>query len=148
MARHKKRLPLRNSKGRFVKRKKGRGGKRKRKRDKTIPTKIVLKEPRARKRRQRNLAGRYVSKDIAWRLFMHIPVGLAIVALGLVNPFLGAGLLIIFLAYEIAQDWRKRDCGYKDIAGCAWGLGIGGLALGVIIFLNLFPASMQRFPLF
>lgn len=110
------------------------------------PEKVAFLTRRPPKRRNRQ--GQYVNKDIAWRLLIHIPVGLAIVALGLVNPFLGAGLLMLFLAYEIAQDWRKRDCGYKDIAGCAWGLAIAGIPLGVIKGLEIVPGVMSKFPLF
>jgi hypothetical protein len=103
------------------------------------------KKPRARKRNQ---LGRYVNKDITWRLFIHIPVGMAAVAMGLVSPVLGVGLGAYFGLYELAQDWRKKDCGYKDIAGFAWGLGIAGVALGVIAYLDLCPGVMSRFPLF
>ena len=52
------------------------------------------------------------------------------------------------VTYEVAQDWRKRDCGFKDIAGFAWGLGIAGGLLGVIKGLDLFPEIMSKFPLF
>lgn len=103
------------------------------------------KKPRTRKRNQ---LGRYVNKDIAWRLLIHIPIGMAAVALGLVSPVLGVGLGAYFGLYEMAQDWRKKDCGYKDIAGFTWGLGIAGGALGVIKGLDAFPGVMSKFPLF
>jgi len=99
-------------------------------------------------RRFRNQLGQYANKDVAKRLFIHLPIGVAAVALGLVSPVLGVGLGLSFGAYEVAQDWRKRDCGFKDIAGFAWGLGIAGGLLGVIKGLDLFPEIMSKFPLF
>jgi len=81
--------------------------------------------------------GEFSSKVIAWRLIMHLPVGLAVIFLTLVHPIFGSALLLSFVSYEISQDWRKKDCGYLDIAGLCWGVGLGGIAVGVLAYLNI-----------
>jgi hypothetical protein len=63
------------------------------------------------------------------RAALHFPVGvfaawLATVAWVLCLVF-GAG----FLTYEVIEDWRSRDKGYKDVFGFLIGLGVGAVAL-------------------
>jgi len=75
------------------------------------------------------------------RVALHFPVGLFVVAAICLPSLLGFSFLLTiglitsgvlagtgFLAYEIMQDWRKADQGYKDVLGYVAGIfaGIAG----------------------
>jgi len=71
-------------------------------------------------------------KDSAYRIALHIPVGIATALLVLshwaVAIIFGAG----FLAYELSEENVITDDAYKDIRGWLWGLFIGGIILWLI----------------
>lgn len=57
---------------------------------------------------------------------LHLPIGLAIVALAYINSMLALIFALGFLSYEITQEWRQPGKGWYDIAGALWGIAIGG----------------------
>jgi hypothetical protein len=63
------------------------------------------------------------------RLLMHVPVGVACALLTRVSSPLAAILAAFFLFYETNEDRHLKDSAYKDIAGAAWGVALGGLIL-------------------
>ncbi len=74
------------------------------------------------------------------RQVLHIPVGLALSWLLFLWPLdpsastlLGSRIATVlvfigFLTYELAEDWRVRDWGFRDIEGFTFGLGAGSAA--------------------
>jgi hypothetical protein len=63
------------------------------------------------------------------RLLLHLPVGVACALLLEVSGVLSAILAVLFLFYETNEDRHLKDQAYKDIAGAAWGVALGGLIL-------------------
>lgn len=64
------------------------------------------------------------------RCLTHIPVGIGIVWLILLEGYyalIGISLLLIFLVYQINEDFCIKDYAYPDIAGCGWGLILSAL---------------------
>jgi len=82
----------------------------------------------------------------AWRrAVLHFPLGLAVgvmVCLPALLQFelmLTIGLMIMgilasfgFLAYEVMQDWRTCDEGYKDVIGYLIGIFTAAICIGII----------------
>ena len=60
----------------------------------------------------------------AWRIAMHFPFGAFGAWLIGNNPTQGTIYVVIFLAYELMEDWREIDRSFKDIMGFALGFGI------------------------
>lgn len=60
------------------------------------------------------------------RLWLHVPGGLLGALLLWLNGPMGIVFNFAFLLYEVCQDWRTTDKGFKDILGHVAGLGIGG----------------------
>jgi len=60
-------------------------------------------------------------------IIVHVPVGAICVLLAYVHWVLALIFGLGFLSYEIIQEWRIADKGWRDIKGFLWGLGIGGL---------------------
>ena len=64
------------------------------------------------------------------RALLHAPVGALAAWLCFNLPAIGTPFFIGFLVYEIAEDWRIKDRGYKDILGFLWGFAVTGAVLG------------------
>ena len=62
------------------------------------------------------------------RILLHVPVGVATVALLEAHAALAVIFFLGFMVYELNEDWRIRDCAFVDIAGYLWGLALAGLA--------------------
>ena len=58
-----------------------------------------------------------------WRIVLHFPVGCFIGWVILQSPVVGVVLAVGFLTYEVVEDWRIADRGYKDIFGFLFGIG-------------------------
>jgi len=69
------------------------------------------------------------------RLLLHVPVGLACALLTRESGVLAAILAFLFVTYETNEDRHVRDDAYKDIAGAAWGVALGGLILWLVRWL-------------
>ena len=75
-----------------------------------------------------------MSKEDWVRLWIHVPWGLLGIALvyGL-KPFGldGVGYLsvVLMIAYEAFNNWRKKDESYKDVLGIVWGVLLGGVGI-------------------
>lgn len=54
--------------------------------------------------------------------------------LGIAASFTATWLMI---AYEFANDWRKKDLSYRDILGIVWGYLIGIIIIGVIFIIGV-----------
>jgi len=70
------------------------------------------------------------------RLWMHVPGGLFGGLLLVIPSLIDLGILFNFgfFVYEVCQDWRIGDKGFKDILGHVVGLGIIG---GIFLILEL-----------
>ena len=66
--------------------------------------------------------------DIA-RAALHFPVGVFAAWLSAVAWVMCLTFSIGFLTYEVAEDWRTKDRGYKDVFGFLVGFGTGAVAL-------------------
>ena len=64
-----------------------------------------------------------------WRAVLHFPVGCFAAWLIYVLPAIGIVFSISFLAYEVVEDWRIKDRGYKDIFGYLVGIGVMSVVL-------------------
>jgi len=79
-----------------------------------------------------------LSKDEVKRVLMHIPVGMLTLALGYfvvwwLGPLFGLG----FLVYEIIEAKLLGNGAWKDIKGWLWGLGILGIILRILSFMEV-----------
>ena len=59
-------------------------------------------------------------KSIA-RCLMHIPVGIFNAWLFIWGAHIGWAFLMVFMVYELNEDWRIKDNAYIDIIGWLWG---------------------------
>ena len=59
-----------------------------------------------------------------WRVCLHFPVGVFAGWLIFELPVLGVVFSVGFLTYEIVEDWRIADRGYKDIMGFLVGMAV------------------------
>lgn len=66
------------------------------------------------------------------RVFIHIPIGIIIALLSIVDSLLPISFTLLFILYEINEDRHLGDCAYKDIQGSLIGLAVGGLILMLI----------------
>ena len=66
------------------------------------------------------------------RVLLHVPVGLAAVFLAWVNPALSAVFGLGFVAYEVIQEIREPNKGWRDISGFLWGVVIGAVVWLVV----------------
>ena len=79
--------------------------------------------------------------DFGIRVLLHIPIGF-LMGLTAIIPFLGYGLLQLFLKYERNEDVHTQDEAWKDIFGAIVGYSIStiiiliGLGIGLAM---LFP---------
>jgi len=68
---------------------------------------------------------------IVWddaRFWMHVPIGAAIVVLQQeIHWSVSLSMTLLFLIYEVCEDWRLKDGAYVDIQG-----GIGGIIFASI----------------
>jgi len=62
-----------------------------------------------------------------WRTFQHIPHGLLVGALAILNSPLMWAFLVGFLVYEVIEDWRIADHSYIDIQGFLIGLAVAAI---------------------
>ena len=69
--------------------------------------------------------------DIA-RAAIHFPVGVFAAWLATVASVLCLVFGIGFLTYEILEDWRIADRGYKDVFGFLVGFGAGAILLSFL----------------
>ena len=63
------------------------------------------------------------------RALLHAPVGVLAAWLCFSLSAIGTPFFIGFLVYEIVEDWRIKDRGYKDILGFLWGFAVTGAVL-------------------
>jgi len=79
------------------------------------------------------------------RAALHFPLGLVVVAMVCLPALLQFELMLIiglmvtgilasfgFLAYEVMQDWRTCDEGYKDVIGYLIGIFTAAICIGII----------------
>jgi len=59
-------------------------------------------------------------KNIA-RCLLHVPAGTFNAWLFVWSAHLGWAFLVVFLIYELSEDWRIKDKAYIDIIGWLWG---------------------------
>lgn len=59
-----------------------------------------------------------------WRVVLHFPVGCFAGWLISVMPVIGVVFSLGFLTYEVVEDWRIADRGYKDIFGFLLGIAV------------------------
>ena len=64
------------------------------------------------------------------RMLLHVPVGLAAVAIAWLSPVLCATLSFGFIAYEVTQmlSVSYKDKGWYDVSGFLWGVVLGSAA--------------------
>jgi hypothetical protein len=69
------------------------------------------------------------------RFWIHFPVGMIAPLLVLTHSQGWAfclGYLVLFVVYEVIEDWRCRDLGYTDVQGGIAGIAAGGLVVYLI----------------
>lgn len=69
------------------------------------------------------------------RILIHIPVGLANAFIALVSGWLGLVFGLSFLSYEITEEWRIKDKGWRDLQGFLIGIVIGAAVWGLMEWL-------------
>ena len=74
--------------------------------------------------------------DFGIRVLLHIPIGIWMGILSIL-PFVGYGLLQLFLKYERNEDAHTADEAWKDIFGAIVGYILGTILLFVAILLIL-----------
>ncbi len=65
----------------------------------------------------------------------HIISGLITSLTTQINPALATLLFIIFIIYELDEDWHIRDKAYRDLLEYGIGLYIGALAILIYSYL-------------
>ena len=73
------------------------------------------------------------------RFLLHMAMGMFTGALLWGWGLAGILMFLGFLAYEVAEDWRIHDRGYRDIFGFLW--GFGGMVAFRIVWLMYSPPS-------
>jgi hypothetical protein len=73
--------------------------------------------------------GKLTSKDIIGRVILHIPVGVLNAWFYYKNPYMGLGLTLAFIAYEVLDEWRSADKSWKDAFGWLIGFAVMGAIL-------------------
>ncbi len=58
------------------------------------------------------------------RTLIHLPVGAINAWFFILNPHLGWSFLLMFLFYELNEDWRLNDSAYIDVEGWLWGFAL------------------------
>lgn len=72
--------------------------------------------------------GKWTKQD--WlRLWMHFPVGVINIFAFYVGVEYGATFFILFIVYELWEDFRIKDLAHKDILGFMWGFVCGLIGL-------------------
>jgi hypothetical protein len=66
------------------------------------------------------------------RAALHAPLGVLNALLLNSEPAIGWALLVLFLAYEVNEDWRITDEAFKDIQGHLAGLAIAGAVVLIL----------------
>ena len=74
--------------------------------------------------------------DFGIRVIIHIPIGIVMGVLSII-PFLGYGLIQLFLKYERNEDAHTQDEAWKDIFGAIIGYIIGSICIIVILIYAL-----------
>jgi len=67
---------------------------------------------------------RFMSALDIWRAVIHLPIGGFAAWLISDDPVGGSIFAIGFLVYQVVEDWRIKDKGYKDIFGYLIGFGL------------------------
>lgn len=73
-----------------------------------------------------------MSKSDIMRAALHFPAGCFAAWLTSVAPISGVIFSFGFLTYEVVEDWRIRDRGYKDIFGFLVGFAVMFIILYVM----------------
>ena len=74
-----------------------------------------------------------MSRQDIIRAVLHFPAGcLASWLVIFVSPVLGIIFSFGFLTYEIVEDWRIKDRGYKDIFGFLIGFALTSIVIHII----------------
>lgn len=68
------------------------------------------------------------------RIIVHLPVGIFNAWLFTLGTAYGFAFLLMFLLYEINEDWHIRDSAYLDLASWMWGFVIGTVMMGILRF--------------
>ena len=72
--------------------------------------------------------------DFQPRVLLHIPIGF-LMGLASIVPFLGYGLVVMFLKYQRNEDAHTEDEAWKDIYGAMVGYVMAVLlVLGALVF--------------
>ena len=74
-----------------------------------------------------------MTKDDWFRLWLHFPVGALACILTLWKEPVGVSLTVAFIAYEVMNDWRKKDWSYKDVMGFV--VGYATTACGFLTYM-------------
>lgn len=66
----------------------------------------------------------YLARFITEATLVHFPVGMYTSYLTHHHPAAGAIMAVGFLTYEVIEDWRIKDRGYRDVFGFLLGFGL------------------------
>lgn len=66
------------------------------------------------------------------RFGLHFPVGVGALFLTLWKPEIGITAAVLFLAYEVIQDWRKKDWSFKDVYGFVFGYYVPAIIMRIL----------------
>lgn len=69
-----------------------------------------------------------------FRLLLHVPVGIAIGLLGILQPIYALCLTLLFIVYELNEDRHIKDQAWKDVIGAMVGLCLFLVLLLPLIF--------------
>jgi len=56
----------------------------------------------------------------------------------LINPILCVINFLIFLVYELDQDWRLHDYAYEELREYGFGFGLGVVVMLIMLYNNIF----------
>jgi len=76
-------------------------------------------------------------KDIIFSL-AHITFGFLASVSVLINPVLTVINFLIFLVYEMDQDWRLGDYAYQELREYGFGFGLGIIVMLITLFNNIY----------
>lgn len=71
-------------------------------------------------------------------ILVHFPVGLFVAWLMAQSAVFGGFLFAGFMTYEVVEDWRIKDRGFRDIFGFLVGFG---LAAALLVRFQIFPCN-------
>lgn len=66
------------------------------------------------------------------RILLHVPIGMFNAWALAKTPHIGWAFLLMFVLYEINEDWHIKDQAWYDLRGWLWGFVVGAVVMAFL----------------